>query len=200
LVKQGGFFAGKGASMNLFEIILLAAGLSMDAFAVAVTLGLGMGKPTLRKAFTVGLYFGVFQAVMPVIGFFAARIFADSIMAFDSWLVFVLLTFLGGKMIVGAYKNDPAAPPVIVLAPRIMLPFALATSIDALAVGISFAFLHINILVAVVIIGVTTFAVSMAGVKIGGVFGERFKAKATITGGLILVLIGFKVLVGGLLR
>ena len=180
--------------MPLFQLIMLALGLSMDAFAVAVTLGLGMGKITLHKALIVGLYFGFFQAIMPVIGFFAARTFAQHIMAFDKWLVFALLVFLGGKMIVGAYKSDPDAPADVPLTVRIMLPFALATSVDALAVGISFAFLYVNVFLAVVLIGVITLGMSMAGVKIGGIFGERFKAKAAIFGGVILVLIGVSVL------
>ncbi|MCL2605515.1 MAG: manganese efflux pump MntP family protein [Defluviitaleaceae bacterium] len=186
--------------MPFIQLFLLAVGLSMDAFAVAVTLGLGLGKATWRKALTVGLYFGAFQAGMPLIGYFAAQGFADYIRAFDTYIVFALLAFLGGKMIHGALKGDPAGNTAVALTPRIMLPFALATSIDALAVGISFAFLYINIITAVVLIGVTTLVISMAGVKVGGLFGERFKTKAAIAGGIILILIGVKVLVEGLLQ
>jgi putative Mn2+ efflux pump MntP len=185
--------------MPFLQLLLLAIGLAMDAFAVAVTLGLGMKKATLRNALVVGLYFGLFQAVMPLIGFFAALNFAGYIGTFDFWLVFGLLTFLGGKMVYGAFKNDPDAPNLVSLSPRILLPFALATSIDALAVGIGFALLEVNILFAVVLIGLITLIISMAGVKIGGLFGERFKAKATVIGGVILILIGVKVLVEGLM-
>jgi len=170
----------------------------MDAFAVAVTLGLGFGRTGWRKAMVVGLYFGIFQAGMPLIGFFAARGFADFVTTFDTWLVFAILAFLGGKMIVGALKDEADGPTVSGLGLRVMLPLALATSIDALAVGISFAFLEVNIFLAVLLIGVITLVISMAGVKIGGIFGERFKQKAAIAGGLILVIIGFSVLVEGL--
>ncbi|MCL2203455.1 MAG: manganese efflux pump MntP family protein [Defluviitaleaceae bacterium] len=184
--------------MPLAQLVLLAVGLSMDAFAVAVTLGLGIhggasGGGTLRRSVVVGAYFGFFQALMPLIGFFAARSFAQYIMAFDRYVVFALLAFLGGKMIYSAFKSDPDTR-ADTLSPHIMLPFALATSIDALAVGISFAFLYVNITVAVILIGVITFGVSAVGVKIGSVFGERFKTKATVAGGLILILIGLRVL------
>jgi putative Mn2+ efflux pump MntP len=183
--------------MPLIQLFLLAVGLAMDAFAVAVTLGLGMNKATWRNALTVGLYFGLFQAGMPLIGFFAARSFADYIRAFDTWVVFGLLAFLGGKMIYGAFKNNPDEPANLALTPRVMLPFALATSIDAMAVGISFAFLEVNIWFAVALIGAVTLVLSMVGIKIGGIFGERFKKKATVAGGVILVLIGARVLLEG---
>jgi putative Mn2+ efflux pump MntP len=174
----------------LLQLVLLAVGLAMDAFAVAVTLGLGMGKPTLRQSLHVGAYFGIFQALMPLIGYFAARGFAVYIAAFDKWVVFALLTFLGGKMIYSAFKHDPDAPGAVILTPRIMLPFAVATSIDALAVGISFAFMYVNVVLAVVLIGAITLVLSVLGVRIGAIFGERFKTKATVAGGVILVLIG----------
>jgi putative Mn2+ efflux pump MntP len=185
--------------MPPLQLLLLAGGLSMDAFAVAVTLGLGMGKPSMGKAVTVGAYFGFFQGVMPLAGYFAARGFASYIMIFDTYVVFALLTVLGARMIYGAFKGDGSAPGVVALTPRIMLPFALATSIDALAVGISFAFFSILIVSAVLLIGAVTFILSAAGVKIGGFFGERFKTKAAVAGGVILILIGVKVLAEGLL-
>jgi len=182
----------------MMQILLLAVGLAMDAFAVAVTLGLGLRKADWRGALVVGAYFGLFQAGMPLVGYFAGTLFADYITAFDTWLVFALLVFLGGKMLVGAFKAEGEAGGAASLAPRVMIPFALATSIDALAVGISFAFWQVHLVAAVVCIGVVTFALSAAGVKIGAHFGERYKTKATIAGGLILVGIGVWVLVEGL--
>jgi putative Mn2+ efflux pump MntP len=182
--------------MHFIELFLLAVGLSMDAFAVSVCAGLTMPKATIKKALIVGLYFGVFQAVMPLIGYLAAALFARYITAYDHWIAFGLLCFLGGKMILGSYKkedphdDDSEAS----LKPSQMLPLAIATSIDALAVGVSFAFLQMDILPAVLFIGVTTLALSMLGVKIGHVFGVRFKSTAEFTGGVILILIGAKIL------
>ena len=201
--------------MGLLEIFFLAVGLSMDAFAVSVCTGLTMPVATIKKATLVGLYFGFFQAVMPLIGFFAAAFFADKITAYDHWIAFILLCFLGGKMIVGSFRkegcpdrkcpagtcSDRSCPGgrrpdnrEASLKPAQMLPLALATSIDALAVGVSFAFLRISIIPAVSFIGLITFIISMAGVKIGAVFGLRFKSGAELAGGFILVLIGFKIL------
>lgn len=201
--------------MNFIELFVLAVGLSMDAFAVAVCTGLGMTKVSFKKAFTVGLYFGIFQAVMPLIGYLAASLFADNIITYDHWIAFGLLCFLGVRMITGSFKKegcsdrecpdetcgDRSCPggerPVrkeASVKPGEMLPLALATSIDALAVGVSFAFLQVNIVSAVSFIGVTTFVLSMAGVKIGNIFGSKFKSKAEFAGGVILVLIGLKIL------
>ncbi len=201
--------------MGLIELFILAVGLSMDAFAVAICTGLTMRKATARKAAVVGLYFGVFQAVMPLIGYFIATWFADEIIAYDHWVAFGLLGFLGGKMILESFTREgcpdrecPAGncrdrdcpggkrpdSSEASLKPAAMLPLALATSIDALAVGVSFAFLRVNILEAVAFIGITTFALSMFGVKIGNIFGARFKAKAELAGGIILTLIGVKIL------
>jgi len=182
----------------MVQILLLAVGLAMDAFAVAVTLGLGLRKADWRGALVVGAYFGLFQAGMPLLGYFAGTLFADYIAAFDKWLVFALLVFLGGKMLLGANKTEEESKGAASLVPRVMIPFALATSIDALAVGISFAFWQINLFVALAFIGVVTFVLSAAGVKIGAHFGERYKTKATIAGGLILIGIGVWVLVEGL--
>ena len=196
--------------MNFIELFLIAVGLSMDAFAVAVTIGLTLKKATFKKAITVGLYFGLFQAVMPLIGYLAASRFAALITQYDQWVVSGLLTLLGGKMIWGSFKKEEQcpAPECHVLActecpksnkeaaltPAKMLPLALATSIDALAVGISFAIMYVRIVSAASIIGVTTLLLSMLGVKIGNIFGLKFKSKAELAGGAILVLMGIRVL------
>lgn len=182
--------------MSTIELILLAIGLSMDAFAVSVCTGLSLRKTALGSMLIVGLYFGVFQAVMPLIGYFLGSRFADKITSFDHLIVFVLLCVIGGKMIVESFskeENESSAKEVS-LGPAKMLPLALATSIDALAVGISFAFLSVAIVPAVTSIGITTILLSAAGIKIGSIFGLKFKAKAEIAGGVILILIGAKIL------
>ena len=201
--------------MNFIELFLLAVGLSMDAFAVAVCAGLTMPKLNIKKALIISLYFGVFQAVMPLIGYLVATLFADKIITYDHWIAFALLCFLGGKMIVGSFKKDGCpdrecpdeictdrtcpgvekpAPGETSVKPAHMLPLALATSIDALAVGVSFAFLRVDIIPTIAFIGITTLVLSLLGVKIGNVFGTRFKSKAELAGGIILVLIGLKIL------
>jgi len=181
--------------MNLAELFLIAVGLSMDAFAVAVCIGLPMRKVSLKKSLTVGLYFGIFQAAMPLIGYFAGIQFSDNINAFDHWIAFILLALIGGKMIQGSFKEEDTSTEETPLSPKKMIPLALATSIDALAMGVSFAFLKVQIVPAVTFIGVTTLALSMAGVKIGDVFGTRYKSKAELAGGIILVFMGAKILV-----
>ena len=181
--------------MSGIELLLIAIGLSMDAFAVAICAGLTMPKATVRKALIVGVYFGLFQALMPVIGFFVATLFADKIIAYDHWVAFALLCFLGTKMALGSLKKEESqSNNETSLAPAKMLPLALATSIDALAVGVSFAFLRVNIAPAAAFIGITTLLLSMLGVKIGNVFGTKFKSKAELAGGIILILIGLKIL------
>lgn len=182
--------------MSIIELILIAIGLSMDAFAVSICSGLTMSRVTIKKAAIVGLYFGIFQGGMPVIGYLAATLFAESIIAYDHWVAFVLLGFIGGKMIIGSLRKeeDHDGDKETSLSPKTMLPLAVATSIDALAVGVSFAFLQINIVPAVTLIGVTTFLISMLGVKIGNMFGLRFKSKAEFAGGVILILLGVKIL------
>jgi len=201
--------------MSFVELFFLAVGVSMDAFAVAVCAGLAMPKIVVKKALIIGIYFGVFQAVMPLIGYAAAALFADKITSFDHWIAFALLCFLGGKMIYGSFGNrgctdrecpvgiceDRTCPggakpgnSYISAKPAQMLPLALATSIDALAVGVSFAFLRISIIPAISFIGITTLLISLAGVKIGNAFGARFKQKAELAGGVILILIGLKIL------
>ncbi|MCL2199777.1 MAG: manganese efflux pump MntP family protein [Defluviitaleaceae bacterium] len=183
--------------MTTLELFILAIGLSMDAFAVAVSIGLAGTRAGLKKALVVGAYFGGFQAGMPLIGFLVAMHFAGHVTAFSHWIAFVLLVFLGGKMIWGAFRGGDEKVQDS-LAVRAMLTLALATSIDALAVGVSFAFLEVNIAWAVLFIGVITFVTSAAGVWIGSVFGEKYKNKAAFFGGVILVIMGIHVLLDGL--
>jgi len=181
--------------MNFLELLLIAIGLSMDAFAVAVCIGLTMTKATVRKALVVGMYFGLFQAIMPLIGYLIGAQFADLINAFDHWVAFALLCFIGGKMIVESRKKEECADnKEASLKSAKMLPLALATSIDALAAGVSFAFLKVTVIPAVLYIGFITLALSMAGVKIGNTFGAKYKSKAEFTGGVILILMGLKIL------
>ncbi|NLF80024.1 MAG: manganese efflux pump [Clostridia bacterium] len=181
--------------MGFFELLLIAIGLSMDAFAVALCRGLGMKRWDIRPGVTVALFFGSFQALMPLLGWLLARQFAHHISAYDHWVAFVLLLFIGGNMILGSFKEDDTA-----LAPcdrfklRQLLLMAIATSIDALAVGVSLAFLNTPILPAVILIGVITFILSLLGVFIGNFFSARLKRWAELAGGLILILIGAKIL------
>ncbi len=180
--------------MTLLELFLIALGLSMDAFAVAISKGLLMQKATLKKALTVGLYFGLFQAAMPLLGYFAGSFFEKQITEFDHWIAFGLLLLIGANMIREAVKRDDDDELKEDIGPKSMFPLAVATSIDALAVGVSFAFLKVEIVPAVSFIGATTLILSMVGVKIGNAFGMRFKSKAEIIGGVILILIGTKIL------
>jgi len=181
--------------MNFLELFFIAIALSMDAFAVAVCLGLAMPKATIKKSLVIGLYFGVFQAVMPFIGYMLAARFADKITAFDHWIVFLLLCSIGGKMIAESFKKaDCFEAEEKSLKFTKMLHLAFATSIDALAVGGSFALLKVNIVPAALFIGVITFILSIAGVKIGNIFGTKFKSNAELAGGIILILIGLKIL------
>lgn len=185
--------------MGFIELFLIALGLSMDAFAVSICKGLSMKKATLGKAGIVGAYFGIFQAVMPLIGYFIGIQFEQQIKSIDHWIAFVLLGVIGVNMIRGALKDDdievvsPKAPDTD-LSFKTMIVLAVATSIDALAVGVTFAFLSTSILPAVSVIGITTFLLSVIGVKIGSVFGSKFKTKAEVFGGVILVAIGLKIL------
>jgi len=184
--------------LNLIELLLLAVALAMDTFAVGICIGLTFKKVTIKKALTVGLYFGIFQAVMPLIGFFITIIFAGrvNIDAFSSWIAFALLCFIGGKMILDSLKKDdcPDTSDEQSLKFTKMLPLAIATSIDALAVGVSFAFLEVNIIPAVLLIGVTTLILSIIGLKIGNVFGLKFRSKAQMLGGIILIILGTRIL------
>lgn len=179
--------------MGLIELFLMAVGLSMDAFAVSVCKGLAMKKCTWAKAGIVGLYFGVFQAGMPVIGYLLGSQFKEIITSIDHWIAFILLGLIGANMIKEACSGD-CEEENDSLDIRTMFLLAVATSIDALAVGITFAFLNVNLLSAVSFIGATTFILSAIGVRIGNVFGTRYKAKAEFTGGAILILLGLKIL------
>lgn len=179
--------------MRLTELLVLAVGLSMDAFAVAVCKGLSIRELRLRHAVIVGVWFGAFQALMPAIGWLLGSAFADMITKIDHWIAFGLLAFIGGNMVREALGgDDEECDPS--LAPMTMLLLAVATSIDALAVGVTFAFLRVDIVPAVSLIGVCTFVLSAAGVKIGHVFGTRYKSKAELLGGVVLILIGLKIL------
>ncbi len=186
--------------MALFiELLLLGVGLAMDAFAVSICKGLGMKKLNRQQALTIGLYFGGFQALMPLIGWTLGIQFKQYITSIDHWIAFLLLGFIGGKMIVEAIKEWNSEETVLVkdmpLDHREMLVLAIATSIDALAVGITFAFLNTPIIESIIIIGVTTFLISVIGVIVGNFFGSKYKSKAEFVGGLILVFLGIKILV-----
>ena len=163
--------------MGLIELFLIAVGLSMDAFAVSVCKGLAMPKCTFKKATIVGLWFGGFQALMPAIGYVLGAQFQEAIASIDHWIAFVLLALIGGNMIHEALDNDEEEADAS-LDVKTMFLLAVATSIDALAIGITFAFLKVNIIPAVCFIGIVTFIISFAGVKIGNVFGARYKNKA----------------------
>ena len=177
--------------MSLLELFLIAVGLSMDAFAVSVCKGLSLRGLKPRHAALVGLYFGGFQALMPVIGWLLGYRFERFITRYDHWIAFVLLTMIGVSMIREAKKAEELNDD---LGFRTMLLLAVATSIDALAVGITFAFLSVRIVPAACLIGVTTFLLSAVGVYIGHIFGLKYKAKAELAGGIILIGIGLKIL------
>ena len=184
--------------MGLLELFILAVGLSMDAFAVSVCKGLSVKKMEPKHALICGAYFGGFQALMPFIGWALGTQFESYITSIDHWIAFVLLAFIGGKMIVEAVRPEDENVEIDKLDPPLnlkeMLVLAVATSIDALAVGITFAFLNYPIGEAVTIIGLTTFCISIGGVYVGNFFGNRYKKKAELAGGIILVLIGVKIL------
>jgi len=182
--------------MTLWELFILAVGLSMDACAVAICKGLALRKTRLKDCGLVGLWFGGFQAGMPVIGYFLGRLFADYITAIDHWIAFVLLGFLGVNMIREALgeDDDGCEECDAGLDVKTMFTMAVATSIDALAVGVTFAFLKVQIVPAVSFIGVITFILSAIGVKIGSIFGAKFKKKAELFGGAVLILMGIKIL------
>ncbi|MCL2805888.1 MAG: manganese efflux pump MntP family protein [Treponema sp.] len=181
--------------MSILEITLIAIALSMDAFAVSITLGLSVKKPKKIEYFIPGIYFGLFQAIMPLIGYFAGTLFAAKIMAFDHWIAFLLLCFIGGKMIKDSFSKEETENKEASFHFIKMFLLALATSIDALAVGITFSFFRINIIIAVIIIGFTTFLISIGGVMVGNKFGLKFKSKAEFIGGAVLIIIGIKILV-----
>lgn len=180
--------------MGTLELLILAIGLSMDAFAVSVCKGLAMKKLEFKNMAIVGLWFGGFQALMPTIGYFLGVQFKNQITAIDHWIAFVLLGIIGANMIKEACSKDDEEEVKANLDVKTMFMLAIATSIDALAVGITFAFLSVNLVHAVTFIGITTFILSAVGVGIGNIFGTKYKAKAEIAGGIILILLGIKIL------
>lgn len=179
--------------MDIWTLLILAIGVSMDAFAVSICKGLAMKQIKFKHMLIVGLWFGGFQALMPLIGYFLGIQFETYITAYDHWIAFILLAFIGGNMIKEALSNEEETADAS-LAVKIMLVLAIATSIDALALGVTFAFLQVNIWEAVSFIGVVTFLFSVAGLKIGNVFGTKYKSKAEFVGGVILILLGIKIL------
>jgi len=184
--------------MGIFELFLLAVGVSMDALAVSICKGLAMKRATVKGCMTCGLWFGGFQALMPVIGFFLGTLFADAIQAVDHWVAFILLAIIGINMLKEALEQEECCcceEHDADLSVKTMFVMAVATSIDALAVGISLAMAgNVNIWMAAGFIGLCTFSFSAAGVKIGNVFGARFEKKAQLTGGVILIILGVKIL------
>ena len=179
--------------MGLVEIILIGIGLAMDAFAVSVCKGLSMKKMNWKNAIIIALYFGIFQAVMPVAGYFLGTAFSSFVESIDHWIAFILLSVIGGNMIKES-TDDEIEKRNDRIDIKTMLILAIATSIDALAVGVTFAFFKTNIIFAVSVIGIITFALSILGVVIGNKFGDKLQNKAELTGGVILILIGLKIL------
>lgn len=181
--------------MGLPELVLLAVGLSMDAFAVAICKGLSVQKPKKKHYLIIGLWFGGFQALMPTVGYLLGSLFESYITNVDHWIAFALLLLIGGNMIRESFSKEEDGEKNASFSFGTMFLLAVATSIDALAVGITFALLpDVNIVAAVSFIGVITFALSAVGLKIGNVFGLRYKNKAEFAGGLVLILIGIKIL------
>lgn len=182
--------------MNILELFILAVGLSMDAFAVSICKGLSLGKIQKKHMAIAGAWFGGFQALMPLIGYFAGRFFAEKLTQYDHWVAFILLLFIGGSMIKESLCEEEESNDAMDI--KTMFLLAVATSIDALAVGVTFAFLKVAIIPAVVFIGVVTFVCSAIGIKIGSIFGTKYKSKAELCGGIILILIGLKILLEGI--
>lgn len=181
--------------MGLLELFVLAVGLSMDAFAVSICKGLSLGKIKAKHMCIAGAWFGGFQALMPLIGYFLGSFFAEAITKYDHWIAFVLLVLIGGNMIKEAFGKEEELNNAMDI--KTMFLLAVATSIDALAVGVTFAFLQVQIIPAIIFIGAVTFAFSAVGIKIGSIFGTKYKSKAEFIGGVILILIGLKILLEG---
>ena len=184
--------------MGIVELFLIAVGLSMDAFAVAICQGLGMPRLKAGHAAIIALFFGGFQALMPVLGWILGEQFAHYVTAVSHWIAFALLAFIGGKMLWEAFHEEHSHEDSSHLDLKELLMLAIATSLDALAVGVTFAFLDVDIAFSAALIGITTFAISFAGVAIGHQFGGRWERPSTIAGGIVLVFIGVKVLLEGL--
>ena len=178
--------------MQLWELFLIAVGLSMDAFAVSICKGLSVSKVRMRHRLSVGLYFGGFQALMPFIGYLLGTQFQRMITRVDHWIAFVLLVIIGINMIREARGNAEEVDASFGV--KSMLPLAIATSIDALAVGVTFAFLQVNIFAAVSLIGATTFVLSVIGLTVGNLFGVKYNSRAEILGGIVLIVMGIKIL------
>ena len=183
--------------MGILELFILAVGLSMDAFAVSVCKGLSLGKINIKHMCIAGAWFGVFQALMPLIGYLLGTRFASLVDAYDHWIAFALLLVIGLNMIREGIKGEEESVDAS-MGVKTMFLMAVATSIDALAVGVTFAFLEVQIIPAIIFIGCTTFILSAIGVKVGSMFGYKYKSKAEICGGIILVILGTKILLEGL--
>ena len=180
--------------MGFVELVITAFALAMDAFAVAICKGLSTGKVKIKHMVITGLWFGGFQALMPLIGYYLGVSFADIVSSVDHWIAFILLGIIGGNMLKESFEKDESCEVNPDFTFRTMLAMAVATSIDALAVGVSFAFLKVNIWTAVLLIGITTGALSAVGIYLGNIFGSRYKSKAEFVGGLILIGMGLKIL------
>ncbi|MDR1614300.1 MAG: manganese efflux pump MntP family protein [Campylobacteraceae bacterium] len=183
--------------MGLLEIILIAVGLAMDAFAASAVLGLSVKKPNLKEIIIPSAYFGFFQTFMPIIGYFAGIYFANKIEESDHWIAFILLGFIGGKMVIDSLSKEKKEEKTDQnpFGHAKILILAVATSIDALIIGITFAFFNTNIYQAALIIGIVTFFISICGVIIGNMFGIKFKSKAEFIGGVVLIAIGVKIVI-----
>ena len=183
--------------MGIAEILFMSVGLGMDAFAVSICKGLSMIKMKWKNAIVIALYFGIFQAMMPFIGYIIGTNFSEAVSSIDHWIAFILLSVIGINMIIETFKKEDSKEDSSISFSN-MIILAIATSIDALAVGFTFAFLKVSILPAVVFIGVTTFVFSAAGVKIGSIFGANYHAKAELLGGVVLIIIALKILLEGI--
>ena len=179
--------------MGIIELIMLSIGLGMDAFAVSICKGISMKKMDWKKACIIGIYFGGFQAIMPVIGYFLGSTFESFITSFDHWVAFILLAIIGVNMIKESFSKESENISSDV-GFKTMIILAIATSIDALAVGITFAFFKVNLVLAITLIGTITFALSVIGTKVGNRFGDKYENKAELVGGIILILLGLKIL------
>lgn len=196
MVGNGMLCTEKEIDMSIWELFIIAIGLSMDAFAVAVCKGLSVQKVKFRHLCTVGLYFGGFQALMPLLGYLLGYHFKDFITSIDHWIAFILLSLVGINMVRESQKQEECLNNSF--SARTMFPLAIATSIDALAIGVSFAFLNVDIVPAVSFIGVTTFVLSGIGLQIGNIFGAKFKSRSELAGGVLLILMGLKILLSHL--
>lgn len=180
--------------MSFWDLLITSIALSMDAFAVSICRGLSVKKAGFKHCVTAGLWFGAFQALMPLIGYFFGSLFAAYITTWDHWITFVVLTLIGINMIVEAFKKEESCASENPFGAKAMLPLAVATSIDALAVGVTFSFINVNIFLAALCIGLITLVLSATGVKIGNVFGAKNRSVAEFCGGVALIIIAVKIL------